>query len=59
MADEAFMCGSSARITPILSIDKRPIGDGTAGPLTKQLMKKYEAIQRGTDLAHPEWRQAA
>ena len=59
MADEAFMCGSSARITPILSIDKRPVGNGSIGPVTEQLMKKYEAIQRGTDPDHAEWRLVA
>jgi len=56
-ASEAFMCGTSARITPLLSIDKRPVGDGKIGPITKQLMEKYEAIQRGTDESFAHWRQ--
>jgi branched-chain amino acid aminotransferase len=46
-ADEAFMCGSSARITPILSIDKRPIGNRKPGNITKQLMNLYSDIQHG------------
>jgi branched-chain amino acid aminotransferase len=58
IADEAFMCGSSARITPVLSIDKRPIGKGTAGPVTRRLTDAYEAVQRGTDTSFPEWRLA-
>jgi branched-chain amino acid aminotransferase len=58
LADEAFMCGSSARITPILSIDKRSVGDGAVGPISQQLMKQYEAVQRGSDASHPEWRLA-
>ncbi len=53
IADEAFISGSSARITPIMSVDKRPMGavSGTAapGPITKMIAEKYEAAQRGTD----------
>lgn len=59
MTDEMFMCGSSARITPILSVDKRSVGDGAIGPITQQLMKKYESIQRSTDNSHTEWLQSA
>lgn len=47
IAEEAFMCGSSARITPILSIDKRSIGGGKIGPITAKLMKLYSEIQHG------------
>ena len=47
IADEMFMCGSSARITPILSVDKRPVKNGKIGPTTKELMKLYKDIQQG------------
>ncbi len=47
IADEMFMCGSSARITPILSVDKRPIKNGKIGSTTKELMKLYKDIQQG------------
>lgn len=57
-SDEAFLCGSSARLTPVLTIDKRPIGDGRPGPLTKRLMRAYEAIQRGDDTGFADWRLA-
>lgn len=56
IADEMFMSGSSARITPILSVDKRQIGNGKIGELTKILMKKYEAVQRGMDSSFAAWR---
>ena len=48
IADEAFICGSSARITPILSVDKRPVGGGAIGPITASLSQKYQEIQNGT-----------
>lgn len=65
IADEAFLCGSSARLIPILSVDKRPIGGGAtggaaaagAGPITKTLLEKYSAAQEGTDGGkYKEWR---
>lgn len=55
-SDEAFLCGSSARIVPITSIDNRTIGVGKTGKLTARLMKKYEAIQRGIDSDFAKWR---
>ncbi len=47
IAQEAFMCGSSVHITPILSIDKRKIGNGKIGPITTQLAKAYKQAQLG------------
>lgn len=54
-ADEAFICGSSARITPILSIDKRPVGTGKIGDLTAKLMRIYEDIQREKSEIYKGW----
>lgn len=56
IADEAFICGSSARITPILSIDKRKIGDGRMGEISSKLAKKYEEIQKGISKEYSDWR---
>jgi branched-chain amino acid aminotransferase len=63
IADEAFICGSSARIVPILSIDKRKIGSslpgqpaGKIGPITSKLAEKYLATQKGTSKEYKEWR---
>ena len=48
-ADEAFISGSSAKIIPILSVDKRPIGNSAIGPITKQLLATYISAQTGAD----------
>lgn len=56
LADEAFISGSSARITPILSIDKRPVGDGTAGRMTQRLSAAYESAQKGGADTYAAWR---
>jgi branched-chain amino acid aminotransferase len=57
-ADEAFVCGSSARITPVLSIDKRKVGSGKIGKITSDLMKKYQSVQKGDTTQYSGWRKA-
>lgn len=59
MADEAFMCGSSARVTPVLSIDKRSVGNGKIGPVTKLLMDTYLAVQKGQKPEYKDWLMSA
>ncbi len=54
-ADELFFSGSSANITPILSVDKRIIGSGKIGPITKQLSDIYEAIRLDGDKEFTGW----
>src|SRR3990167_6802250 len=54
-AQEAFLCGTSALITPILSIDKRPINGGTVGPTTKRLAKAYQEILQGENKTYANW----
>jgi branched-chain amino acid aminotransferase len=41
-ADEAFLTGSGAGIVPIRSLDGRPVGDGTPGPVTAKIRSAYE-----------------
>jgi len=41
VADEAFFCGSGYEITPIVSIDRFPLGDGKVGPITQRLTRAY------------------
>lgn len=55
IADEAFMCGSSAHITPILSIDKRKLGEGRIGSITSSLAKLYKQVQAGEIAKYNDW----
>jgi len=48
-ADEAFLSGTASEIAPIRSYDGRAIGSGRAGPVTKDLMKRFRAYARGDD----------
>lgn len=55
VADEAFFTGTAAEVTPIREVDGRAIGEGTRGPITTQLQKRYFDVVKGKDAYHPEW----
>ncbi len=55
IAEEAFLTGTAAEVVPINSVDDRPVGDGTPGPITRALMAKYHAAVRGELDAHKDW----
>ncbi len=54
-ADEAFFTGTAAEVTPIRELDRRNIGTGTAGPVTKQLQKMYFDAVTGKSAKHADW----
>ncbi len=41
-ADEAFMTSASSFVLPVTQLNDKPLGDGTCGPLTRQLMSGYD-----------------
>jgi branched-chain amino acid aminotransferase len=45
--DEAFFTGTAAEVAPILTIDRKKIGNGRPGQITTQLGKEYERIVTG------------
>ncbi|MCU0513384.1 MAG: branched-chain amino acid transaminase [Anaerolineae bacterium] len=47
MADEIFLTGTAAEITPVRSVDRIQIGAGKRGPLTRQLQDEFFAITGG------------
>lgn len=53
--DEAFLCGSAMEITPIFSIDKYTIGDGSIGDITKKIHKTYIEIAMGEKSEFEHW----
>ncbi len=54
-ADEAFLTGTAAEVTPVREIDHRPIGEGTAGKITLELQEAYFDAVHGKDAKHREW----
>jgi len=47
-ADEVFMTGTAAEITPIRSVDRKLVGDGRPGPVTKALQKAFFGLFDGS-----------
>jgi branched-chain amino acid aminotransferase len=52
LADEVFMTGTAAEVTPIRSVDDHEIG---AGPVTHQLQEAYWDAVRGKSAGFAEW----
>ena len=45
-ADECFLTGTGAEIVPVVRIDRRVIGSGKPGPITRQLEDEYHALTK-------------
>ncbi|WP_433337817.1 branched-chain amino acid transaminase [Spirillospora sp. CA-294931] len=57
LADECFLTGTAAGVVPVVSVDGRPVGAGTPGPVTARLAAALADVASGTSGAHPEWRE--
>ncbi|TMP31441.1 branched-chain amino acid aminotransferase [Pseudoalteromonas rubra] len=55
IAQEAFICGTAAEITPVTQIDRYEIGEGTAGPITRSISELYFACVRGRIEQYKHW----
>ena len=54
-ADECFLTGTAAHITPVAEIDHRKIGNGEIGQITKKLQKIYSDVIRGNNPKYLDW----
>lgn len=54
-ADEVFLCGTGAQISPVVEIDRRAIGDGTVGPVAAELQRIYFDAVRGRTPKYAGW----
>jgi branched-chain amino acid aminotransferase len=55
IAEEVFLTGTAAEITPVREIDHRRIGRGEAGPVTRRLQEAFFSIVKGSDSRHDHW----
>jgi branched-chain amino acid aminotransferase len=55
VADELFLTGTAAEVTPIREVDHRGIGSGRRGPLTKTLQDAFFGAVHGRDRKYERW----
>ena len=55
LADEVFLTGTAAHLTPVVELDHRTIADGKAGPVSSQLQKLYFDIVVGNNAKFRHW----
>lgn len=47
VTDEMFLCGTGAQVTPVRSVDRRTIGEGKIGPVTRKLAQHFDDVVHG------------
>jgi branched-chain amino acid aminotransferase len=55
LADEAFLTGTAAELTPIREVDGRRIGPGRPGPVTQKLQNAFFAVVKGQAPRYQHW----
>ena len=55
MADEAFLTGTAAEVTPIREVDDRKIGSGRPGKVTLELQEAFFSVIKGRDKKYEGW----
>jgi branched-chain amino acid aminotransferase len=56
VADEIFLTGTAAEVTPIREVDHRTIGSGGRGPISEQLQSAFFDVVTGADSRYDRWR---
>ena len=55
IADECFLTGTAAHVTPVIELDSRKIADGNVGPISAALQKMYFDIVFGRNPKYAHW----
>jgi branched-chain amino acid aminotransferase len=55
LADECFMTGTAAHVTPVVEIDHRKVGQGTIGRVTADLQRIYFDVECGRNKKYLHW----
>ena len=56
VADEIFLCGTAAEVTPVREVDDRRVGTGRPGEISSMISSTFFDVVKGSSPAHPEWR---
>jgi branched-chain amino acid aminotransferase len=54
-ADECFLTGTAAHVTPVYEIDQRTVADGEIGPITAKIQDIYAKVIRGNHPKYMHW----
>lgn len=55
VADEMFLCGTGAQITPVRTVDRRVVGNNGVGPITARLQQHFGDVVRGRVERRKSW----
>ena len=55
IADELFLTGTAAEVTPVREVDRRAVGDGRRGPITKLPQDSFFDVAAGRDSKYERW----
>jgi len=55
LADEVFMTGTAAELTPLREVDDRPVGAGLPGPITRSIQAVFEDALHGRSDRYAAW----
>jgi branched-chain amino acid aminotransferase len=55
VADEVFLCGTAAEVTPVVSVDGHRVGAGGVGSVTTALMSLYSDVVHGARPQYADW----
>ena len=55
VADEIFLCGTGAQISPVVNVDHRKIGNGKIGPISQKLQEIYFKAVKGQNPKYSNW----
>lgn len=53
--DELLLCGTGAQVSPVIEVDRRPVGDGRVGEFTHELQQLYFSAVRGDNPKYADW----
>ena len=55
VADEVFFCGTGAQVSPVIEVDRRPVGSGKIGPITARIQQLYFEVVKGNHAKYRRW----
>lgn len=55
LADEVFLTGTAAELTPVREVDDHPVGPGEPGPVTRHVQQAFDDALHGRDERYHGW----